>query len=357
MHDHGLIHDLAVMTQMTQQTADRRRALRWLSAGSLAGAGLLQGWPALAQAVASDADTVLNYAESAYAAWFPGPQANRTGGTFTYRYYPTTGNYLGVSNGRVYVLGPLFGADPIDVGAVATFVAIANGTANASTCSIIPEETAGPYPADGSNGLNSGRPGSNTSSGGTINALSLSGIVRSDIRSSVGGAVGTAAGIPMTVKLKLVNTSASCASLSGFAIYLWHCTRDGLYSMYSTGVTDQNFLRGVQPTDSTGTATFTTIFPGCYDGRVPHMHFEIFRSVSTATSASGKIKTSQLTFPTSICQQAYAAEGYSTSLTNLGRISLATDNIFNDGYSLQMANVTGDNTNGYVTTLQVGVAA
>jgi protocatechuate 3,4-dioxygenase beta subunit len=359
MHDHGLIHDLAVMSQ---QAADRRRALRWLSAGGLAGVGVLQGFPALGQAIASDADTVLNYAESAYAAWFPGPQANRTGGTFTYRYYPTTGNYLGVSSGRVYVLGPLFGNTLIDVGAVADFVAIANGTANAATCSIIPEETAGPYPGDGSNGLNSGpgRPGdpnSTTTSGGTINALSLSGIVRSDIRSSVAGVVGTAAGIPMTVKLKLVNTSASCASLSGFAIYLWHCTRDGLYSMYSTGVTEQNFLRGVQPTDSTGTATFTTIFPGCYDGRVPHMHFEIFRSVGTATSASGKIKTSQLTFPASICQQAYAADGYATSLTNLSRISLATDNIFNDGYGLQMASITGDNTNGYVATLQIGVAA
>jgi protocatechuate 3,4-dioxygenase beta subunit len=356
MHNHGLIHDLAVWSQ---RATDRRRALRWLSAGGLAGAGALTAWPAAAQSVASEVDVVLNYAEAAYAAWFPGPQVSRNSGTFTYRFYPTTGNYLGASAGRVYVLGPLFGSTPVDVGAVTAYVALVNGTGGSAGCSLIPEETAGPYPGDGSNGLNSGGPGrpgnlnATTSTGGTINALSLSGIVRSDIRSSVGGVVGTAAGIPLTVKLQLVNTSASCAPLSGYAIYLWHCTRDGLYSMYSTGVTEQNFLRGVQPTDSSATATFVTIFPGCYDGRVPHMHFEIFRSLSTA---SGKITTSQLTFSPSVCQQVYAAEGYSASLTNLGRISLATDNVFSDGYSTQLASVTGDNSSGYVATLQIGVA-
>lgn len=341
MHDHGLAYDLATLAQ---RQADRRRALRWLSAGSVAPLGLI-GASSAVLAATSDIDTVLNYAESAYGQWFPGPQTNRTDSTYTYRYYPSTGNYVGVSNARVYVLGPLFGTSPVDVGAVSAYVALANGLSGSGTCSMIPEETAGPYPGDGSN----------TSNGQVANALALSGIVRSDIRSSVGGVTGTAQGIPLTLQLQLVNVNGSCASLAGYAVYLWHCTREGGYSMYSSGITGQNYLRGVQASDANGVVQFTTIFPGCYDGRMPHMHFEVFRSLSSATSASGKIKTSQIAFPTATCQQVYADSGYSSSRTNLGRISFATDNVFSDGTSLQMASVSGDNTSGYTATLRVGV--
>lgn len=358
---------------------ERRRTLRWLSAGGVAasmGMGLLAFGEAAngADTDAATINTVLNYVETHYTAWFPGSQSNRSSGVLTYRYYPATGNYVGVSNGRLYVYGPLSGNQLVDVGAVSTFAAAASGSAStstgSSTCSIIPEETAGPYPGDGSNGLNNGTPPNagqppgtptstttTTNSGGTINALSLSGIVRQDIRSSVGGATGVAQGVLLTVKIKLVNTGASCASLADYAIYLWHCTRDGLYSMYSTGVTGENFLRGVQATDSSGVAIFTTIFPGCYLGRVPHIHFEVFRSIGTATSATGKIKTSQMAFPVDICNQVYTADGYSASASNLKQISFASDNVFSDGTSLQMVSITGDNTNGYVATLQVGIAA
>src|SRR5438128_373164 len=105
----------------------------------------------------------------------------------------------------------------------------------ASSCARIPEETAGPYPGDGSNGAN---------------ALALSGIVRSDIRSSIAGATGVADGVPLTVELTLVNSGSSCTALTGYAIYLWHCNRSGLYSLYSAGITGENYLRGVQATDS-----------------------------------------------------------------------------------------------------------
>ncbi len=81
-------------------------------------------------------------------------------------------------------------------------------TTTGSSCSTIPAETAGPYPGDGTN----------SSSNGVANALLLSGIVRSDIRSSVAGASGTAAGVPMTVTLQLVDTGSSCSVLAGFAV-------------------------------------------------------------------------------------------------------------------------------------------
>ncbi len=221
-------------------------------------------------------------------------------------------------------------------------------TTSTTSCSVIPSETAGPYPGDGTN--------SNAS--GIVNALTLSGIVRSDIRTSVAGASGTAQGVLMTVTLRLVNTASSCASLAGYAIYLWHCTREGGYSLYSSGVTDENFLRGVQVTDANGEVTFTTIFPGCYSGRWPHMHFEIYPGLASATSGSNDVKTSQLALPASACSQVYGVvSGYSASASNFAAISLATDNIFSDGYATQLPEITGDATNGFAAALTVGVFA
>ncbi len=161
----------------------------------------------------------------------------------------------------------------------------------------------------------------------------------------------------MTVTLTLVNTNASCASLAGCAIYLWHCDRDGNYSMYSSGVTDQNYLRGVQETDANGQVTFTTIFPACYAGRMPHMHLEVYRSLATATSSTSKIKTSQIAFPIVDCQTVYATNGYSQSVRNLAQISFATDNVFSDGTTLEMASVSGSVAAGYAASLTVGIAA
>lgn len=218
---------------------------------------------------------------------------------------------------------------------------------SSGTCSVIPAETAGPYPGDGTN----------TVSGSTVNALALSGIVRSDIRSSLPASLGTAAGVPLTLTMQLLNTNASCASLAGYAVYLWHCDRDGNYSMYSAGVTNQNYLRGVQVSDSDGVVVFDTVFPGCYAGRWPHMHFEIFASLAQATSGNNDIRTSQLALPETACREVYASTGYSASLGNLNGISLSSDNVFSDGSSLQLAALSGSVSNGYEATLSVGIAA
>ena len=242
------------------------------------------------------------------------------------------------------------GSGASDTAAASTSGTTGSGTTTTTTpassaCAVIPEETGGPYPADGTN----------TNGGSIINVLNQSGVVRSDIRSSFNGATGVAAGVPLTIRLQLVNANASCASLAGYAIYLWHCDRDGLYSLYSSGVTAQNYLRGVQETDSTGSLSFTTIFPGCYAGRMPHVHFEVYPSLARAAAASNRIKTSQFTFPLATLNEVYTASGYTSSVRNLAQISYATDNVFSDGTSLQMAGVTGNATDGYIVTLTIGV--
>jgi len=209
----------------------------------------------------------------------------------------------------------------------------------------IPSETAGPYPADGSQASNQ-----------TLNALALAGIVRSDIRTSLGTG-NTAEGIPTTIELTLVNTNDGCTPLANHALYAWHCDRDGNYSMYSQAVVDEDYCRGVQESDSEGKLTFITVFPACYTGRWPHVHFEVYPSLAEATDASDVIHTSQLALPEAVCDAAYKVEGYEQSVRNLGQLSLATDNVFRDGVNSQMATVTGDTENGYVVRLTVGVPA
>ncbi|APR80721.1 Intradiol ring-cleavage dioxygenase [Minicystis rosea] len=207
-------------------------------------------------------------------------------------------------------------------------------------CSDIPEETGGPYPGDGSNGPN---------------VLTTSGIVRSDIRSSFGSMSGTAAGEPLTIELTLVDASNGCALLPGYAVYLWHCDRDGNYSLYTAS--EQNYLRGVQEAGDDGKVTFTSIFPACYSGRWPHIHFEIYTSLAEASDSGNKVKTSQLAMPEDACNEVFATSGYEKSVSNLAQVSLSSDMVFSDGSSTQVATVTGNVTDGYVAKLIVGLAA
>ena len=230
--------------------------------------------------------------------------------------------------------------------AAGTAPASATTTASIHACSIIPEETGGPYPADGTNASN----------GKVANALTLSGINRADIRWSVAGASGVAMGVALVIKLRIVNVADSCAGAAGATVYLWHCDRDGNYSMYSSAISGENYLRGVQEADADGYVSFTTIFPGCYDGRMPHVHFEVYPTLAKATSATNRIKTSQFAFPLATCNEVYTATGYSASVRNLARISFALDNVFSDGTALQMASMSGDMVNGYIASLTVGVS-
>lgn len=296
-HDHGLQHDLA---RLEAGRLQRRQALAWFAA--VAGSASSLGLVACGGGGGSEGSTASSSS---------GTGSGSSGGS--------TGGGSGSSSG------------------------------SNSACPLIPEETAGPYPGDGSNSAN----------GSIANALALSGIVRRDIRSSIAGASGLAGGVPLTLTLRLQNSnSSSCADLSGYAVYLWHCDREGRYSMYSSGVTDQNYLRGVQTSGSDGLVVFDTIFPGCYDGRMPHMHFEVYRSQALASGYANKLRTSQIAFPEAICQQVYSsATGYNASSSNFARISFATDNIFSDGISTQLASVSGSVSQGYAASLNVGVGA
>ena len=209
-----------------------------------------------------------------------------------------------------------------------------------SSVTEIPDETAGPYPADGSNGPD---------------ILEQSGIVRSDIRSNIDGSE-TVEGVALTFTLKVTDMANDNKAFEGVAVYAWHCDAQGRYSMYSEGVEDATWLRGVQVADEKGEVTFTSVFPACYTGRWTHIHFEIYPDVDSITDADNAIATSQMALPEDACNAVFELSVYDGSAENLSNVSLDDDNVFGDDEGEhQMATISGDTDKGYVASLDVPV--
>lgn len=177
---------------------------------------------------------------------------------------------------------------------------------DARACIATPSEIRGPFPADGTRTF-----------GRALNILAEEGLERRDIRSSIAGLGGTAEGVELSLDLQAA-MAGDCAPAPGRAIYLWQCDARGDYSMYNRE--DVNYLRGLQRCDAQGRARFTTIVPGCYGGRMPHVHFEVFESIAAATGGEAPLLVSQLAFPADACRKVYAdRETYGESLENLAR--------------------------------------
>jgi protocatechuate 3,4-dioxygenase beta subunit len=199
-------------------------------------------------------------------------------------------------------------------------------TTTSGSCSTSPIETAGPFPTK-----------------------SPSSLVSSDIRSD-------RTGVPLTIKITINNRTNNCAALSGAIVDIWHCDKDGYYSEYGgTGMQAANFqsvhfLRGRQTTNANGLVTFTSIFPGWYSGRAPHIHVHVY-------SASGSsLLVTQIAFPTNICNAVYTtATNYYTRGTQ--DTSNASDNVFADSLASELATVTGSVSAGYELSHIITVAA
>lgn len=216
--------------------------------------------------------------------------------------------------------------------ATATSVASSTAASTSSTsgsCTLIPTETIGPFPL--STLLN--------------NSLVLREAINED-----------KIGVPLRVKLKLVNVNNSCTPVSAY-VYIWHCDKDGLYSGYAesnnAGQDGKTYCRGVQYTDTNGVANFTTIYPGWYAGRITHIHFQIFLTSYSSTAKSTAI--SQMAFPLDITKAVYNSSLY-TKGQNTSVTTFAADNVFGDGTTYQMATVTGNVNDGYIAELEVGIA-
>jgi protocatechuate 3,4-dioxygenase beta subunit len=217
-----------------------------------------------------------------------------------------------------------------------------------AVCVVLPEETAGPFPADGTN----------VREGQTVNVLTESGVIREDIRTSIGGLTPVAEGVPLVLEITLVDVRRACAPLGGMAVYAWQCDAEGVYSIY--GAADRNYLRGVGISDADGRVRFTTVFPACYPGRWPHIHFEVFSSAEIAVSGRGALLISQFALPEAACRAVYAAHPlYAASMATIEGVRLRRDGIFRDSseaeLSAQVLALEGDAAAGYRAIGRVGV--
>jgi protocatechuate 3,4-dioxygenase beta subunit len=188
-------------------------------------------------------------------------------------------------------------------------------------CTLIPTETAGPFPLD-------------------LTANNF--YFRKNITESKPG-------IPFNLKLKIVG-NGNCLPMPNLRVNIWHCSNDGLYSGYdnnmNAGQAGKTYLRGYQLTDSNGEVEFNTIFPGWYNGRICHIHFQVF--VNSAYSA-----ISQLTFDITKKNALYAANP--SLYRGIDPTALSSDNVFSDGYTYQIASLTPNNTGGYDSYLEVTI--
>ncbi len=252
---------------------------------------------------------------------------------------------------RRMVLGGL-GAVGIGIAGYAFFGSRGEATVtgqgpDGAICVADPVETNGPFPADGTNAKD----------GQTVNVLTETGVVRQDIRPSFAGQTALADGVTMDMVIRVVSVSGACAPLAGHAVYVWHCDAAGQYSIYDAP--DRNYLRGVGITDAAGEVRFTSIVPACYDGRWPHVHFEVFANAGAAVSADASLLISQFALPVAAVRAVYADARYAGSVDNLGDVSLTGDMVFGDNTPEQIAaqtlTMTGDPVTGYVATGVIGL--
>ena len=183
-----------------------------------------------------------------------------------------------------------------------------------AACAVTPTETAGPYP-------------------------SITSLFRSDIRED-------RQGIPLTLTVKVVTSSSSCAPVANADVEIWHADVAGNYSEYSTE-RSKTYLRGVQTTDANGQVVFTTIYPGWYQGRATHIHVEV-------KTGGVSRKITQMAFAESVNDAVYATGVYAARGVN--PTSNASDGIFTDSLSSELVTPAGSPASGYTATFQVGIA-
>ena len=214
--------------------------------------------------------------------------------------------------GAAFALG--CGGESVTSPSTSTTTTTTTPPGTSSTCAVTPSETAGPFP-------------------------SLTDLIRSDIREGRSGST-------LRLTITVVNTNNSCSPVSGASVEIWQCDAAGNYSQYGTQ-TAQTYLRGIQTTDANGEVTFTTIYPGWYQGRATHIHVEVVRNGASA-------KVTQLAFPESTNAAVYATGVYASRGSN--PTSNSSDGIFADSLASELAAVTGDPTSGYTATFRIGIA-
>ncbi|MCW8382081.1 intradiol ring-cleavage dioxygenase [Streptomyces justiciae] len=185
-----------------------------------------------------------------------------------------------------------------DTETTADATATASATSTSSACmTLMTSVTEGPYYLDGA-------------------------LVRKDITEGKSG-------VPLTLRLTVVDATDGCTPVPGAAVEIWHCDAWGYYSGYTTAnpggsapaesedgstANDATYLRGYQIANGNGVVKFETIFPGWYTPRTCHIHVKVHTGgeKEDGTYEGGKVNyTGQFFFDDDIAQEIFTLEPYS----------------------------------------------
>lgn len=189
-------------------------------------------------------------------------------------------------------------ADDDDATTTTDATASASATSTSSECmTLMTSVTEGPYYLDGA-------------------------LVRKDITEGKSG-------VPLTLRLTVVDATDGCTPVKGAAVEIWHCDAWGYYSGYTTAnpggsapaesedgstANDATYLRGYQIANANGVVKFETIFPGWYTPRTCHIHVKVHTGgeKEDGTYEGGKVNyTGQFFFDDEIAQEIFTLEPYS----------------------------------------------
>ncbi|MER6179078.1 intradiol ring-cleavage dioxygenase [Streptomyces sp. NPDC001652] len=136
-------------------------------------------------------------------------------------------------------------------------------------------------------------------------------------------------GVPLTLRLTVVDATDGCTPVPGAAVEIWHCDAWGYYSGYTTAnpggsapaesedgstADDRTYLRGYQIANGNGVVRFETIFPGWYTPRTCHIHVKVHTGgeKEDGTYEGGKANyTGQFFFDDTVAEQIFTLEPYS----------------------------------------------
>jgi protocatechuate 3,4-dioxygenase beta subunit len=194
-------------------------------------------------------------------------------------------------------------------------------------CVVRPEQTEGPYFVDEK-------------------------LHRSDIRSDPTDK-SIKAGVPLRLEFHVSRLAGgSCGPLAGAVVDVWHCDATGIYSDVRDPRFDlrgKKFLRGYQQTNAEGSAQFSTIYPGWYEGRAVHIHFKIR---SALDGGRAQEFTSQLYFDESVNDRIFSQAPYNSKRGR--RVMNDNDSLFRRGGKELLLTPT-KNTQGYVAKFDIGL--
>ncbi|WP_406125570.1 intradiol ring-cleavage dioxygenase [Streptomyces canus] len=153
-------------------------------------------------------------------------------------------------------------------------------------------------------------------------------------------------GVPLTLRLTVVDATDGCTPVKGAAVEIWHCDAWGYYSGYTTAnpggsapaesedgstANDNTYLRGYQIANANGVVKFETIFPGWYTPRTCHIHVKVHTGgeKEDGTYEGGTVNyTGQLFFDDTIAEEIFALEPYSQ---HSGSYTTLDDDMVYDG--------------------------